>query len=91
MKNLKSIVIGKCEKLDQQWKTFPREKQRMWVIGLFAGYMLLTAIVVLTVWYHSKTKVGNNIVAGHIHNPMAEQQEPSQDSLTKKNQDYERR
>jgi hypothetical protein len=92
MKNLKSIVIGKCDKLDQHWRTFPREKQRTWVICLFAAYLVLTAIVVLTVWHDNKKEIAKtNAVMGHIHNPIAEQQGQLKDSLTKKNQDHERR
>ncbi len=92
MKNLKSIVTGKCDKLDEQWRTFPRAKQRTWVIWFFAGYLLLTAIVVLTVWYDNKTEAGRDGgVTGHIHSPIAEQQRQLKDSLTKKNQDHERR
>lgn len=92
MKNLKSAAVAKCDKLDQQWRSFPREKQQKWVIGFFVGYLILTAVVVLTVWHDNKTQTAkSNILTGHIRNPITEKERQVKDSIKKKNQDYERR
>lgn len=75
MKSIRSIVIAKCEKLEQQWRNFPQKKQRAFVIYFFSGYLLLTALVILKVWQDSKTEANvKGVATGHIRNPITDHQ-----------------
>ncbi|RLJ75111.1 hypothetical protein BCL90_3459 [Pedobacter alluvionis] len=89
MKNIRTIIKKRCANLNSDWQKLPPVKQRKWIICFFAAYLLLTLIVVLTVWYDAKTEaVNNTAVRGHISNPITDRE--LKDSLTKKNQDHER-
>ncbi|ANF52988.1 hypothetical protein A0O34_21765 [Chryseobacterium glaciei] len=82
--------------MEERWQKLSARKQKKFVILFFAGYLLLTGGVVMTVWYDAKNETRkHNPVEGHIRNPvLRQQQEDSElrDSSSKpiKNQDHER-
>ncbi|SHL79716.1 hypothetical protein [Chryseobacterium polytrichastri] len=93
MKKLR-IFLHTCEtRLEKRWKKLSAKEQKKWVILFFAGYLLLTGGVVLTVWYDAKMDSSQHKpVMGHIRNPMIEQEKPLKDSLLTpiKNNDHEK-
>ncbi|PWN64157.1 nitrogen regulatory IIA protein [Chryseobacterium viscerum] len=101
MKNIRTMISNRCEKLDAEWQKLSARKQKKWVILFFTGYLFLTAGVVLTVWYDARNNaVKQKPVTGHIQNPVIEQKKygsevkdsPLQDSSQAliKNKDHER-
>jgi hypothetical protein len=88
MEKIRTMIRNRCENFNSDWQKLTPRKQRKWIICFFAGYLLLTVIVVLNVWYGETVK--NNVVADHIRNPITEREEQLKDSLTKKSQDHER-
>lgn len=93
MKNIRTMITDSCDKLDGQWRKLPAGKQRKYVILFFAGYLLLTGGVIMTVWYDSKTGTAKQkTITGHITNPIVEQEKRVKDSSssTTKNKDHER-
>lgn len=96
MKKLR-IFLNSCERrLEERWEKLSARKQRKFVILFFAGYLLVTGCVVITVWYDAKNETQKkDLVNGHILNPAlkyqgsgAELKDSSQ--APKKNQDHER-
>ncbi|UKB78601.1 nitrogen regulatory IIA protein [Chryseobacterium sp. MEBOG07] len=95
MKNVRTIISNRCEKLDGKWRKLSARKQKKWVILFFTGYLLLTVGVVITVWYDAKTNtVKQKSVTGHIRNPVVEPKESGSDiknsSTHIKNNDHDR-
>lgn len=88
MKKIRTMIKNQCENLNSDWQKLPPGKQRKWIICFFAGYLLLTLMVVLNVWYGETVK--NNTVTDHISNPITETKEQLKDSLTEKNKEHER-
>ncbi|MCO5286969.1 MAG: nitrogen regulatory IIA protein [Chitinophagaceae bacterium] len=83
MKNLKTIVNNRLRKLNGQWRTLPLKKQHRYMILLFAGYALLSFIVLLKVGYDVKNS-SNEMKIEHIENPVIQQnkaQVTPQDSI----------
>ncbi|HRN72204.1 MAG TPA: nitrogen regulatory IIA protein [Ginsengibacter sp.] len=83
MKNLKTIVNNQLRKLNGQWRTLSIKKQHRYMILLFAGYALLSLVVLLKVWY-DVTNSNNEMKIEHIENPVIQQnktQVTSQDSI----------
>lgn len=83
------------KKLDERWRVLPVGKQHKYTLYFFIVYLLLTAGVILKVWYDAD-KVDNNLVIEHIENPVLikkENPEKLQDTLTTifKNKFYERK
>lgn len=69
MKNLRTTISNWFDKLDGQWRAMPVEKQHRYTLLLFAGYALLSVIVLLEVCYdvaHSD----NTMTIEHIENPI---------------------
>lgn len=69
MKNLRTTISNWFDKLDGQWRAMPVAKQHRYTLLLFAGYALLSVIVLLKVCYdvaHSD----NTMTIEHIENPI---------------------
>lgn len=69
MKNLRITIRNWFDKLDGQWRAMPVSKQHRYMLLLFAGYVLLTVIVLLKLCYdvmHSD----NTLTIEHIENPI---------------------
>ena len=69
MKKLRTNLDKWFEKLDERWRTLPLSKQHKYTLYFFAGYLLLTAGVILKVWYDTG-KFNNDMVIEHIKNPV---------------------
>lgn len=83
------------EKWDERWRGLPLRKQQRYTLYFFAGYLLLTAIVICKVGYDT-SKSDNGIRIAPIENPVLKMKEnPAklQDTLTTifKNKYYERK
>ena len=83
------------KKLDERWRALPVGKQHKYTLYFFIGYLLLTAGVILKVWYDAG-KSDNGLVIEHIENPVLKKNESParlQDTLSTilKNQIYERK
>ncbi len=96
MKKLK-IFLKTCEmRLEERWQKLSARKQKKFVILFFAGYLLMTGCVVMTVWYDAKNETRKQHPAeAHIRNPLLKKQkdgsqlkDPSSKPI--KNQDHER-
>ena len=85
MKNLRTAISNWFNKLDGQWRAMPARKQHRYTLLLFAGYALLSVIVLLKVCYdvaHSD----NTMTIENIENPINRQNKSSvspQDSINK--------
>jgi hypothetical protein len=95
MKKLRTNLDKWFEKLDERWRTLPLSKQHKYTLYFFAGYLLLTAGVILKVWYDTG-KFNNDMVIEHIKNPVFKKKgSPAllQDTLSTilKNKIYERK
>ncbi|NGY37669.1 nitrogen regulatory IIA protein [Flavobacterium sp. XN-5] len=95
MRKLRANMDRYFNKLDERWRELPVRKQRKYILYFFIGYLLLTAGVILKVW-HDAGKADNNLVIGHIENPVLKKKESSEklkDTLTTifKNKFYERK
>ncbi|WP_155601811.1 nitrogen regulatory IIA protein [Myroides odoratimimus] len=69
MKNLRTTINNWFDKLDGQWRAISVAKQHRYTLLLFAGYALLSVIVLLKVCYdvaHSD----NTMTIEHIENPI---------------------
>lgn len=94
MKNLRTAISNWFDKLDDRWRAMPVKKQHHYTLLLFAGYALLSVVVILKVCY-DVAQSDNAITIEHIENPIIKQNKSSvssQDSITTilKNQLYER-
>lgn len=83
MKNLRTAISNWLDKLDGQWRAMPVAKQHRYTLLLFAGYALLTVIVLLEVCYdvaHSD----NTMTIEHIENLIRQNNSSvsPQDSIT---------
>lgn len=82
------------DKLDNRWRALPVRKQHQYTLYFFVGYLLLTAGVVLKVWYDAGKS--DDIVIEHIENPVLKKRESPaalRDTVSTilKNQIYERK
>lgn len=94
MKNLRTAISNWFDKLDDRWRAMPVKKQHYYTLLLFAGYALLSVVVIVKVCY-DVAQSDNAITIEHIENPIIKQNKSSvspQDSITTilKNQLYER-
>ena len=69
MKKLKATIDGYANKLHESWKSLPVVKQKKYTLYFFVVYLLLTACVILKVWYDTK-KSDNHMAIEHIENPV---------------------
>lgn len=95
MKRLRAKIDSWLDRLDEQWKALPREKQFKYTLLFFLVYATLTTAVVLHTWYDAG-KTDNKVIIEHIENPVMKNSESGtqlQDSLSTilKNKIYERK
>ncbi|UTG65264.1 nitrogen regulatory IIA protein [Elizabethkingia anophelis] len=94
MKKLRENMDRYFDKLDDRWRALPVRKQHQYTLYFFVGYLLLTAGVVLKVWYDAGKS--DDIVIEHIENPVLKKRESPaalRDTVSTilKNQIYERK
>lgn len=94
MKKLRAKISKWFDRLDEQWRELPVKRQHRYTLLLFAGYALLSLVVILKVCY-DVAQSNNKITIEHIENPVIQQRKspvPPQDSISKilKNKLYER-
>ncbi|GAB3422297.1 hypothetical protein [Niabella aquatica] len=94
MKKLRKNMDRYFDKLDDRWRALPVRKQHQYTLYFFVGYLLLTAGVVLKVWYDAGKS--DDIVIEHIENPVLKKRESPaalRDTVSTilKNQIYERK
>ncbi len=78
MKKLHEKLDDLYEWLDRHWLALPLKKQRMFLLLFFAGYVLLTAGVMVSIWYETgKT----NLHIEQIEIPVRPQDEAILDTL----------
>lgn len=95
MKKLRVNIEGYFNKLDEQWRVLPVDKQHKYTLYFFIGYLLLTAGVILKVWSDAG-KADSSLDIEHIENTVLKKKENPkklQDTLTTifKNKFYERK
>lgn len=64
------------DKLDESWRALSLDRQRRYMLCLFLVYLLLTAVVILKVWYDT-AKSDNRMVIEHIENPVLKNESPA--------------
>lgn len=69
MKNLRTTINNWFDKLDGQWRAMPVKKQHRYTLLLFAGYALLSIIVLIKVCY-DVAQPDNTLTIEHIENPI---------------------
>ncbi len=94
MKKLRTKISKWFDRLDEQWRELPLKRQHRYTLLLFAGYALLSLVVILKVCY-DVAQSNNKITIEHIENPVIRQKKSPvspQDSISKilKNKLYER-
>ncbi|MDV3875078.1 nitrogen regulatory IIA protein [Elizabethkingia anophelis] len=94
MKKLRENMDRYFDQLDDRWRALPIRKQHQYTLYFFVGYLLLTAGVVLKVWYDAGKS--DDIVIEHIENPVLKKRESPaalRDTVSTilKNQIYERK
>jgi hypothetical protein len=94
MKKLRTKISKWFDRLDEQWRELPLKRQHHYTLLLFAGYALLSLVVILKVCY-DVAQSNNKITIEHIENPVIRQKKSPvspQDSISKilKNKLYER-
>ncbi|WP_312331322.1 nitrogen regulatory IIA protein [Sphingobacterium sp.] len=94
MKKLRTKISKWFDRLDEQWQQLPVKRQHRYTLLLFAGYALLSLVVILKVCY-DVAQSNNKITIEHIENPVIQQKKSpvsQQDSISKilKNKLYER-
>lgn len=83
------------DQLDDRWRALPVRKQHKYTLYFFLGYLMLTAGVIVKVWYDTG-KSENDMHIEHIENPVLKKKESPaslQDSISiiLKNKIYERK
>lgn len=94
MKKLRTKISKWFDRLDKQWQQLPVKRQHRYTLLLFAGYALLSLVVILKVCY-DVAQSNNKITIEHIENQVIRQKKSPvspQDSISKilKNKLYER-
>lgn len=94
MKKIKTIMEWYAGHLNKYWQVLTVRKQHQCIRYFFAGYLLLTAIVIFKVCQDAGKSDG--IVIGHIENPVLSKSESTVNPQDKastilKNQLYERK
>jgi hypothetical protein len=75
MKTIRINIDKWFEKQDKSWRALSVDKQRRYTLCLFLVYLLLTAVVILKVWYDIANS-DNRMVIGHIDNPAGKKESP---------------
>lgn len=75
MKTIRKNIGKWFDKQDKSWRALSLDKQRRYTLCLFLVYLLLTAVVILKVWY-GMAKSDNRMVIKHIDNPVRKKESP---------------
>lgn len=94
MGNLKTKLNNWFNKLNEQWRALPLKKQHRYTLLLFAGYVLLSVVIIGKVCY-DVGKSNNRMTIEHIENPVIQKKKlpvSPQDSISTilKHKMYER-
>lgn len=93
MKKLKAFLHACESRIEARWQKLPDRKQRRFVVLFFAGYLLITGCVILTVWYDAKAdaRMRKNQIE-HIRNPILQNETQFGDSSSiLKSKEHERK
>jgi S-methylmethionine-dependent homocysteine/selenocysteine methylase len=81
MKKLKAFFHSCESRIEERWQKLSARKQRKVVVLFFAGYLLITGCVILTVWYDARTEARRrNSDIEHIRNPILQSKKQYGDS-----------
>ena len=69
MKNIRRSIDEWCDKLDSYWMTLTIRKQRQYTLYFFSVYAMLTAGILVKVWYDAQGP-SKAITIRHIENPI---------------------
>ena len=67
MKKLRKSVDQYLELLEKRWQKLPKARQNLFTKFFFAGYVVLTFMVFLQLWYKDSSS-GDTLSIGHINN-----------------------
>ncbi len=84
MKKWRTTISKWFDRLDEQWRDLPVKRQHRYTLLLFAGYAVLSLIVIAKVCY-DVGKSDGKLTIEHIENPLIKQKKSSaspQDSIT---------
>ena len=72
MEKLRTTIGNWFDRFDAQWRAMPVKKQHRYMLLLFAGYALLSVIVLFKVCY-DLAQSDNTMTIEHIENPVIRQ------------------
>ena len=72
MKKLRTTINNWFDKLDEQWRDLPVKRQHRYTLLLFAGYAVLSLVVIAKVCY-DVGKSDGKLTIEHIENPLIKQ------------------
>jgi hypothetical protein len=84
MKKWRTTISKWFDRLDEQWRDLPVKRQHRYTLLLFAGYAVLSLVVIAKVCY-DVGKSDSKLTIEHIENPLIKQKKSSvlpQDSIT---------
>lgn len=84
MKKWRTTISKWFDRLDEQWRDLPVKRQHRYTLLLFAGYAVLSLVVIAKVCY-DVGKSDGKLTIEHIENPLIKQKKSSaspQDSIT---------
>ena len=87
MEKLRTTIGNWFDRLDGQWRAMPVKKQHRYTLLLFAGYALLSVIVLFKVCY-DLAQSDNTMTIEHIENPVI-RQDSTETILKQKNHERE--
>jgi cell division septal protein FtsQ len=65
MKKIRDTIENYVLQAERRWKTLPAKRQRFFTKLFFAGYTVLTVIVMISIWMSTANKT-NTMFIGHI-------------------------
>lgn len=83
MKKWRTTISKWFDRLDEQWRDLPVKRQHRYTLLLFAGYAVLSLVVIAKVCY-DVGKSDGKLTIEHIENPLIKQKKSSaspQDSI----------
>lgn len=94
METIRTTIQRWLDRHDKSWRALSLERQRSYTLYLFLAYLLLTAVVILKVWY-DMVKSDNRMAIEHIDNPVRKKESPPSQQDTSstiiKEKNYERK
>jgi hypothetical protein len=84
MKRLRAIFHSWESRIEDRWHKLSAKKQRKFVVLFFAGYLLVTGCVIITVWYDARMDAKlKRYELDHIRNPTLQNRKQQGDSSLK--------